>query len=770
MTIFARPAALARRGAPTTAGNRRPLRLRLVLVAAAVAAVATAGLAGAATAGAIVVSKGLLAPVGLQPRVQKHYLIEGEDVAGKSPGPSYLDGAEPARYANPEGNPVLHGTNTWTIFWDPEEYFYHGDWERVIDTYMANAAAESGSLAGVFAVDTQYTDKSNQPAVYKQIFRGGAEDTNPYPESGCEDPAPLAPKLIAKGRVPGTTCLTSTQVAGQLETFIKQHNLPTGMNDVYYLLTPPGITVCLDKGGPEGHCSDYESQYLVPWFTEETESYKNSFCSYHADINPDGSSGGSGTILYGVIPWTAGTFADGDFATVIEGEGVNAHEVHAQFPGWECQDGGYNPASKPIEQYETPHARGEKEEEEFKAKNEREKGEEEEAKSLEGPHEQEPNQKPCPTEDGWCDVGLADLIINQIGVEQQNIVTDPLLTSWKDPHGYENTDECRFFFAPAQGSATANATTKAGTLYDQQLDNTPYYLNTAFNLAGELLNFPGIPCLPGVRLLPHFTAPSPVNAGEVVAFDGMESDITLDAGIDYSTSGSPQANYAVYTWNFGDGTPTVTGWAPGTPPCGQEHSRYVEPCAGSVFHTYEYGGTYEVTLSVRDVGGNTTSYTQTVDVSGPPRPASGGNAANTAGGAGAGAAGGHGLAAPEVTAVIVPQSLRVALRRGLVVSYAVNEQVAGHFEVLLSRELARKLHIAAAAATGLAAGTPPQLVIAKAILVTTHGGRSELHIDFTKSIAERLAHARKVPLMLRVSVRNASYNTTTALASATLSG
>ena len=34
--------------------------------------------------------------------------------------------------------------------------------------------------------------------------------------------------------------------------------------------------------------------------------------------------------------------------------------------------------------------------------------------------------------DGSPDTGLADLIVSQIGVQQQNIVTDPLLNAWQD--------------------------------------------------------------------------------------------------------------------------------------------------------------------------------------------------------------------------------------------------------------------------------------------------------------------------------------------------
>ena len=66
----------------------------------------------------------------------------------------------------------------------------------------------------------------------------------------------------------------------------------------------------------------------------------------------------------------------------------------------------------------------------------------------------------CPSSDGTCDLGLADLIINQIATEQQNIVTDPLLNAWQDPTGHEATDECRNFFAPTLGGTV---TAKEGT-------------------------------------------------------------------------------------------------------------------------------------------------------------------------------------------------------------------------------------------------------------------------------------------------------------------
>ena len=75
----------------------------------------------------------------------------------------------------------------------------------------------------------------------------------------------------------------------------------------------------------------------------------------------------------------------------------------------------------------------------------------------------------CPSPDGYCDTGLADLIVSQIGAEQQNIVTNPLLNAWQDAGGKEASDECRDFFAPAGGSVVASPETFAGTLSNQTL-------------------------------------------------------------------------------------------------------------------------------------------------------------------------------------------------------------------------------------------------------------------------------------------------------------
>ncbi len=103
--------------------------------------------------------------------------------------------------------------------------------------------------------------------------------------------------------------------------------------------------------------------------------------------------------------------------------------------------------------------------------------------------------------------------------------------------------------------------------------------------------------------------------------------------------------------------------------------------------------------------------------------------------------------------------------------YSVGEQVAGRFEVLLASSLARRVGLRGPAATGLAKGTPAQIVVAKAILVTTKGCRSTYKIKFSSATAAKLRRLKKVSLMIRLAVHNATTPNvvTTVLNTATLS-
>ncbi len=698
--------------------------------------------AAAVPAGAVVVeAEGV--GVGLQPRSTG--LLDGLVQAKPKPGET----PEPNNFANPAGSPVVPASRVYAVYWDPVNR-YHGDWQGLIDGFLQGAAAASGSF-NLFATDAQYTDGANQHASYDTAFMGAYTDTEPYPAPTCTDPQPLEGNGTPSGEPDAVTCLTDQQIRSELARFIARHTLQTGMESIFYVLTPPGVTVCLNGGGVSGHCSDYASA--------SSESYEDSFCSYHSYINPDNAPGGdASTVLYAAIPWTAGGLGDYHLAAAD------------RTPALDCQDGGYNPASKPIEEPEAP---------------------------AEAPHQQEPNQAEGggPGRDGTPDRGLADLIINQISVEQQNTITDPLLNAWQDPARNEATDECRDFFSAAEigGSVTLVEGPEAGTLYNQAIGEHHYYLNDAFNLSALKLQYPAVPCVPGIVLEPKFTAPSPVKTGEIVGFDGMESDVTLNWGTEFAPT-ETKPTYAYYSWNFGDGSPEVSGYAPGGPPVNPPvavcEQPWRAPCAASVFHSYQYGGTYQVTLTVKDTGGNTASTVQSVVVLGSPPPGSpggpGGEVPSASPGASPGATPGAAPPAttggspgpahpaapgPVAAAAAVSSSLGQVAKHGLVVKYSVNEQVAGRFEVLLPRSVAHALKIGGHLASGLPAGYPQSLVIGQALLVTTKGGHSTVRIKFSRRTAKRLRHAHKtVTLTLRLKVRNASQSPlfTTVLSSVVL--
>jgi hypothetical protein len=622
----------------TSHTNNAPAARRLSRLLLAFAALLAALLAMAASAGAVVSGE-----FGLQRRAKATIK------------------AEPLQY---HGGPVLHSSDSYTIYWDPTET-YRGDWKELINGYFQNVGADSGSLGNVFAVNSQYRDGEGA-AANRSTFRGSYTDKDPYPETGnCTEPAEFA-------------CLSDAQVRAELKHVIELGVLPGATGPaVYYVLTPPGVTVCTDAGG-NGNCSN------------STGSPPNGICGYHSAINP----GGANQVIYAVQPWVAG-----DAGRFIESDeplttsGVTADELA-------CQDN----------------------------------------KGL-----QEPNQLSGLNPWGNYAAGLADVIVNDLSIEQSNIVIDPLLNGWyqtttKD----EQSDMCQWVFGPETNSSP-NELTHAESLSNESINGHSYFIQWAFNSSG-VTSGKYFGCWQGVSMAPHFTAPNPVNAGDVVGFDGTESLFTLDA----NTTGLPADEpfvAPVYTWDFGDGTGlSGTGHA-------------------SEFHSYRYGGEYPVTLTVTDSGGNTGTFSSTITVDGPAPPAppapsspgtttTGSSSSNDS----ATTTPDSGAPPPKVVATQAASSHSLAsvLRSGLVVRYSVSSQVAGRFEVLLASSVAKKIGLKGPAASGLAKGTPAQIVIAKAILVTTKGGHSSYKIKFSKATAAKLRKLHKVSLMVRMVVHNPS--------------
>jgi hypothetical protein len=586
---------------------------------------------------------------------------------------------EPLSY---EGGPVVHSTAPYALYWDHRTGRYRGSWEELISGFLQDVGTDSGALDNGFAVITQYHDTTGANAAYDLTFRGAFTDTDAFPASGnCSEGAP---------------CLTDAQIRAELTKYIAANGLPTGLNPgsgptpIYYLFTPPGVTVCLQGNEEAGNCSSQGSEHPL--------------CSYHSFIPAGGPL--ASTVLYVVEPWTAGNYG-----------------TFSKFPvsGSGCQDG---------------------------------------TGTL-----QEPNQIGLGPE-GEYGTGLADVIINNVADQALSTATNPLFTGWQDigADKAEVVDKCRNDFLGGEllepPGSSVEPHTEAGRAHNQTIGGHPYYLNDVFDQAAVYAPYPGVPCINGISIEANFTSPNPIRSGDVATFNATESVVSL--GIQK------------YVWSYGDGTGTEVNCEQRVPTNGYQPQECTSTSGtgnpnpvASTAHAYTYGGDYDVSLTVTDYGGNTSSITHTINVDGPAPPAppapgpspgtvsgSGSSSSSDATGGGAGA----GAATPKVVATqaATSHSLASVLRSGLVVRYSVSSQVAGRFEVLLASSVAKKIGLKGPAATGLAKGTPGQIVIAKAILVTTKGGHNSYKIKFSKATAAKLRKLHKVSLMVRMVVHNPS--------------
>jgi PKD repeat protein len=585
------------------------------------------------------------------------------------------------------GGPVLHSSVAYAIYWDPVGN-YRGDWKELINEYFKHVGSESGSLNDVFALDSQYTDKTGR-AANQSVFRGSYTDEDAYPTSGnC-------------GATNEFGCITDGQIRAELQHVIAIGALPgaTG-TPVYYVLTPPGVTVCTKASG--GECSNSTATGSEP---------PNGMCGYHSAIEPSGSK----PVIYAVQPWVAG---DAGQELISETPLVTSEPTADVLA---CQDD-----AEPLE---------------------------------------EPNQIEGPDPWGNFASALADVIVSDLSVEQSNVVADPLLDGWyQEGTEAEQGDMCQWRYGPPpEKTPTVNEFTHAATRTNETIDGQHYFVQWEFNSTG-LVSHSTYGCWSGASLVVQYTAPNPVNVGDVVGFDGTESNMTLNAKATGLPANEPFTP-AVYTWNFGDGA-TVSGTGD-----------------ASVFHAYSSAGTYTATLTVTDSGGNDGSFSQQITVNGTSTPGAGtqaatgsGSSGGSSGGAGSGSGTGSpgtggGASSPDPVASqsVLSHSLSRTTSSGLVVSYSVNEQATGHFEVLLAASLARRIGLHYPLAKGLPKGTPRQEVIAKALLVTSKGGHSTMKIELGKVTAKRLRRLGKVSLMLRLILRGPGGGSTTVLSKISLS-
>jgi hypothetical protein len=152
------------------------------------------------------------------------------------------------------GGPVMStttaaGLTITPIFWQPlgRRYIFPRKYESIIDSYIENVAAASGSTTNVYSVDTEYyAVAGGVPTFVKYDIHAGGPvvDTDPFPPRRCK-PAPGY-----------TACITDAQLQSELRLISANLKLPTNLAHFYPVFFPPGVeTVNVDGSNSfDGFC------------------------------------------------------------------------------------------------------------------------------------------------------------------------------------------------------------------------------------------------------------------------------------------------------------------------------------------------------------------------------------------------------------------------------------------------------------------------------------------------------------------------------------
>jgi hypothetical protein len=136
-----------------------------------------------------------------------------------------------------QGGLVLTGSGGLTvtpIYWEPSggQYKFPSGYESIINGYIADVAAGSGSSNNVYSVATEYTQtvNGNKTAISYDIKAGTpVTDTSDLPSDGCPVDSGL------------TACITDAQLRTELGQVTKSQNLPTDLSHFYPVFLPPGV-------------------------------------------------------------------------------------------------------------------------------------------------------------------------------------------------------------------------------------------------------------------------------------------------------------------------------------------------------------------------------------------------------------------------------------------------------------------------------------------------------------------------------------------------
>jgi hypothetical protein len=205
-------------------------------------------------------------PRGLVPRADAAH-PRGAAVPSNLANPSCGLCAPPLQFH--AGLPVMGGLSATAgeatitpVFWAPSGYSFPISYKLVIDGYLANVAAASGSESNVFGVSEQYyqqADASTPQRHIQYLVHAGAE-------VDVDDPFP-APDVHGCTAASGyRACVSDAALQAEVHTAAAAHGLVEDDAHLYMVFFPPGVETC-ENAAPAG---------------STTPCSINLYCAYHS--------------------------------------------------------------------------------------------------------------------------------------------------------------------------------------------------------------------------------------------------------------------------------------------------------------------------------------------------------------------------------------------------------------------------------------------------------------------------------------------------------
>jgi hypothetical protein len=214
------------------------------------------------------------------------------------------------------GGPVLRNVKVHVIFWlGPNSELapltsnveaFPNSYRGKIVQYFADVAHDRHVTSDVYAVDPQYFDKSG-PGVNEVSFSeaNAVLDEKSFPENTPETCSDVTE--VSRG-----PCLLDSDIQKEVENVATKETWGTGLGDIFFVFTPPGV----------GSCAEFGCAYQA-------------YCAYHGDFGGEGVFPSPGQMIYANIPFSApGVCDSGVHPNEAEDEGtdgaidVASHELN----------------------------------------------------------------------------------------------------------------------------------------------------------------------------------------------------------------------------------------------------------------------------------------------------------------------------------------------------------------------------------------------------------------------------------------------------------